>query len=90
MLERYIKRLFFFFFFFKRRLLNFFSYTSEKLKNQVRNELFRQMSLTSTLPLDGTSNGHEKVTGNFFFFFFFFFTENRLDTKSAVFYRKSA
>ena len=29
-----------------------FSYISEKLENQVRNEIFRQMSLTLTLPLD--------------------------------------
>ena len=35
------------------KTLNFFSYMSKKkLKNQVRNEIFRQMSLTLTLPLD--------------------------------------
>ena len=45
--ERYIKETFFL-----EKTLKFFSYLSEKLKNEVRNEIFRQMSLTLTLPLD--------------------------------------
>ena len=53
-LERYIKRLFFFFFFFFfwKRLRTFFHIEVKKLENPVRNEIFRQMSLTSTLALD--------------------------------------
>ena len=47
MLERYITIPFFL-----DKTLNFFSYRSEKLENQVRNEIFRQMSLTLTLTLD--------------------------------------
>ena len=47
MLERYIKRPFFL-----EKGLNFFSYKYEKMKNQVRKELFRQMTLTLTLMLD--------------------------------------
>ena len=31
--------------------MNVFSYMSEKMKNQVRNEIFRQLSLALTLPL---------------------------------------
>ena len=31
-----------------QKTLNFFSYISEKTENQVRNEIFRQMSLTLT------------------------------------------
>ena len=38
--------------FFKRRLWTFFHIGVKKLKNQVRNEIFRQMSLTLTLLLD--------------------------------------
>ena len=38
--------------FFLEKTLNFFSYISEKTENQVRNEIFWQMSLTLTLPLD--------------------------------------
>ena len=47
MLERYIKRPFF-----SRRLSTFFHIGVKKLENEVRNEIFRQMSLTSTLALD--------------------------------------
>ena len=46
MLERYIKRPFFL-----EKTLNFFHIRVKKLKNQVRNEIFRQMSLTLTLAL---------------------------------------
>ena len=49
MLERDIKRPFFFFFY--REDFELF-FMSEKLKNQARNEIFRQMSITLTLPLD--------------------------------------
>ena len=49
MLERYIKRPFFFL----GKTLNFFFHIGvKKLENQVRNEIFRQMSLTLTLALD--------------------------------------
>ena len=48
MLERYIKRPFFFF----KEDFEFFHMRVKKLKNQVRNKIFRQMSLTLTLPLD--------------------------------------
>ena len=46
MLERYIKRPFFF-----REDFELF-FIVKKLENQVRNEIFKQMSLTSTLALD--------------------------------------
>ena len=48
MLERYIKRPFFL-----ARILNFLSNIGvKKLVNQVINEIFRQMAITLTLPLD--------------------------------------
>ena len=46
MLERCIKRPFFL------EKTTFFSYKSEKLVNQVINEIFRQLTLTLTLELD--------------------------------------
>ena len=49
MLEWYIETLFF-----RDDFELFFIYEWKKLKNQVRNEIFRQMSLTLTLPLDVT------------------------------------
>ena len=48
MLVRYIRRPFFFL----EKTELFFHIGVEKLENQVRNEIFRQMSLTSTLALD--------------------------------------
>ena len=48
MLERYIRRPFFFF----REGSELYEKNMKKLKNQARNEIFRQMTLTLTLMLD--------------------------------------
>ena len=48
MLERYIKKPFIF----REDLELFFHIWVKKLKNQVRNEILRQMSLPLTSPLD--------------------------------------
>ena len=53
--SRFSAEIFFFFWkFFLEKILNFFFHigVKKKLKDQVRNEIFRQMSLTLTLPLD--------------------------------------
>ena len=47
MLERYIWRPFF-----RERFELFFQMNMKKLKNQARNEIFRQIPLTLTLMLD--------------------------------------
>ena len=75
MLEIYIKRPFFF----RENFELFFIYELKTLKNEVRNEIFRQMSLTSTLPLDipvcpmDTKEIKTKVGIKLIFFFLFIY-----------------